>query len=81
MFFVINEGHILSKRQPIDNPDTSNLSKSYWEKVLRSHGLSSRKGENTKEKFVGGINDLVDEEQEQYRRDTGIKHPVNSEED
>jgi hypothetical protein len=67
------------KRKPIKNPDTKCEDYSYWNEVLVSHGLSTRRGEfpqrtlpdGIKESlgvFVGTSEDLVGIEEDQERK-------------
>lgn len=45
----------------------------HWERVLASHGLSMNAGLHSSKKvsLVGGLNNLVGMEEEQYRKDLG----------
>jgi hypothetical protein len=59
--------------KPITNPNTSETSQEYWEEVLKSHGLSMSSGSvpSRKVSFIGGLNNLVGKEEEEYRRESG----------
>lgn len=72
--------------RPIKNPDTANVSRKYWDKVLSSLGLSNDRGlspqfwvnRGTSEEkkirqtlSVGGSANLTGIEEEQYRKRAG----------
>lgn len=72
--------------KPINDPDITNTSKIYWEMVLRSHGLSPRKGsqprktlnqgtpEETQQNllsFVGNSDDCENKDNEQHMKSLG----------
>lgn len=74
------------KKKPIDDPDLTNTSQSYWDKVLSSLGLSKdrglppqfwidRGGPNEKKVrqtlSVGGMRNIEGVQEEQYRKRTG----------
>lgn len=63
--------------EPIEKPDTSNLDPKYWDKVLKSHGLGVNAGAvpSRKVSFIGGINNLVGKEEEEYRKESGKVDP------
>jgi hypothetical protein len=79
---------IMPKRlQPIETPDVNNSDQLYWETVLNSLGLSMdaglppRKWEDSDHPrlrvtlSVGGLNELVGVEEEQYRKRKGRRDP------
>jgi hypothetical protein len=63
--------------KPIENPDLSNTSPDYWEKVLQSHGLGVNTGSPERRRAwgVGGVYALTMVEEQQARRDTGVVQP------
>lgn len=71
-------------------PDTTNTDPAYWEKVLRSHNLSVNRGAHPQTKIryndgeiekvdvvlsVGGLNNLVGVEEQEYRIASGKVKP------
>lgn len=51
---------------PIEHPDTSKEDKNYWEEVLRSHGLTMKRGFRPNvASYIGGNKELVDIEGKQ----------------
>jgi len=76
--------------KPIDKPDLDNTDPLYWERVLRSHGLSTTKGEYPRERQkqsdgtikkisrvlqVGNMRNVDSVEEEQVRIKTGVVKP------
>jgi hypothetical protein len=63
--------------RPIKNPDTENTDGEYWNRVLKSHGLSMSAGSvpSRKVSFVGGINNLVSIEEQEIKEETGVVKP------
>jgi hypothetical protein len=68
--------HLMTMK-PIDNPDKDSDSLEYWNLVLKSHGLSMSAGSmpSRKVSFVGGINNLVGVEEEEFKIETGVIKP------
>lgn len=78
--------------EPINNPDVNNTDPEYWELVLLSHGLSNRKGESPRARIkteqgtkqinkllhVGGLNNLVSVDEQQFRKESGRVKPDGS---
>lgn len=79
------------KRQPITNPDTSNVSQDYWDSVLTSYGLSAERGRAPRkwinrgtdleelvrlEVHVGRSQNLEGVEEQEIRRETGRVTPT-----
>lgn len=62
--------------RPITGPNIKNEDKSYWERVLASHGLGMNKGHRpNRTSFRGGINELVIAEEQEYEHETGVVKP------
>lgn len=78
--------------KPITEPNRENLDPDYWEMVLRSHGLSSRKGESPRKRIktedgvkkisltlnVGGMRNLASVDAEQIEKESGKVKPDGS---
>lgn len=66
----------MKRIKPILDPDRQNLSETYWNDVLASHGLSMDRGKAThKVSLRGGITELVVAEKIQYQKDSGQTKP------
>ena len=80
----------MPKVEPITNPDTTSTDPKYWEKVLTSHGLSAEKGRSPRmwinrgteleelvrrELFVGGVNEIIGIDEEEFRKESGQVRP------
>jgi hypothetical protein len=64
--------------EPINQPDLNNESAEYWELVLRSHNLSVDRGRVSRKmvSHVGGLNNLVGIEKEDFIDCTGQVKPT-----
>ncbi len=56
---------------PITEVDENNTDSAYWEEILRSHGLSMKRGVTPRVKYMGGENNLVGLEERNEVESTG----------
>lgn len=64
------------KQKPIDNPDITNESIKYWDKVLSSHDLSIKRADQpNKVRPIGGMKNIEILQQKLIRKEIGIVDP------
>jgi hypothetical protein len=57
------------RRPPIINPDTNRTDYAYWNEVLKTHGLSIRRGDHHDTTvLVGGAEQIAGLDEEQRRK-------------
>jgi hypothetical protein len=63
--------------RPITDPNTESTDLKYWDKVLKTHGLSMSAGAvpSRKVSFVGGLNNLVSVEEQDIKEESGKVKP------
>lgn len=63
--------------RPIKNPDEKCEDVEYWNRVLKSHGLSMSAGSvpSRKVSFVGGLGNLVSVEEQDIKEESGKVKP------